>query len=505
MLVRKCHTSAVTALAAGSGTPDKKLPLETGAGLLSFCTEVALSIAAKPLAGQNLARKYHCRTSLTGFGTPIRIRSAGWLRYFLVESASLGAFRMPVPHRAGLLLLAIVPWFLGCEDEEMAWTPDSSALVYRDETKGWSRYDLKAKSTKQLLKSTTRGAQGIAVSPRGDQFVVGTVTAKKEKNLELQLKIYSRTGELAQESLRFAIGKYDTDYVPDGLWLEWSTGPNSKEPDGRIAVFAGTGIALYDAKTKKLRWLKDYAPYHEGMYIGSNLVPDGSGLIVNKIDPNAAQKSETEMSLPDVVLIDWDGRIVRTTKVPQAPSELRKLLGADQKICLSQYAVWSGQTCQLQLHDYRLDVTPKTGIVQWTPNPLRLDKHVPGYDSQASYVLLPVGAGGWYVYWKNKDQASSLELMNVKTKAHQVLVKEGEVNGAVRSPDGNKLAITFVDKSMDKDAKQQTTIIVDENGKKIATLARGEIQLIPEVPAAPAPEAAPAPAPAPPAKSAATR
>ena len=398
---------------------------------------------------------------------------------------------MSLRNLLGVAVLALLPLFLGCEDEEMAWTPDSSALMYRDEDKGWSRYDLKTKSAEQVLKATTQGSQGIAISPRGDQFAVGTITATKDKKLQLQLSIYSRAGDIVQESIRYDICKVTTDYVPDGSWLEWST-------NGRIAVFAGTGIGLYDPRTKQLLWLKDYAPYQEGMYIGSNLLPDGTGVIATKADRQGTPDANPT-TLPDVALVDWSGRIVRTTKIPPAPQPLRKVLAAssEQKVCFAEYAVWNGATCRLQLQDYRLDINPKTGAAQWFSNPLQLEKHIPNYDPQFSYIALPVGAGGCYVYWKSKEDDNRLELMNIKTKSHEVLAEQADIMGAVRSPDGNKLAITFVDKTKDKEAKQQQTIIIDETGQTVGKFARGEFQILYSVDPgqpAPAPEAAPAPA-----------
>lgn len=396
---------------------------------------------------------------------------------------------MSLRYLLAVAVLTLIPCFLGCEDEEMAWMPDSSALVYRDENKGWSRYDLKTKSAEQVLKATTQGSQGIAISPRGDQFVVGTITATKDQKLELQLTIYSRAGDMVQESIRYDIGKFDTDYVPDGSWIEWST-------SGRIAVFAGTGIGLYDPRAKQLLWLKDYGPYQEGMYIGSNLLPDGSGLIATKVDRQGAPDANPT-TLPDVALLDWSGRVIRTTKIPPAPQPLRKVLAAssEQKVCFAEYAVWNGATCRLQLQDYRLDINPKTGVAQWFSNPLQLEKQIPSYDPQFSYIALPVGTGGCYVYWKSKEADNRLELMNIKTKSHEVLSKQADILGAVRSPDGNKLAITFVDKSNDKEAKQQLTLIIDETGKKIGTIPRGEYQFSPAanpVQPEPVPEAAPA-------------
>jgi dipeptidyl aminopeptidase/acylaminoacyl peptidase len=393
--------------------------------------------------------------------------------------------------RLGLLILTVLPCFLGCEDEEVAWLPDSSGVIFRDESKGWSLYDLKNKAAEQILKPTAAAVQGIAISPKGDQFALGTVTGNKGA-LQLQITIYSKSGDVVQRSGTYPIGKYDAEPVPDGVWLEWSA-------NGRIAAFPDiASIALYDPKTSKMVLLKGYTSYLEARYLGSNLIPDGSGLLAMKEENFAVAGPENKQtSLPNVEVVDWQGR-VRTIRLPATPPVLQaELNNPDRKTATADYAAWNNQTLRLQMGDFRLDLDTRTSTARWSNSPLKLNSQIPDLDPKVNYALLPVGDGGVYVFNKSDPGNESLEVLNTKTKAIRVLAKKIRPEGALRSPDGAKIALTYLEPIPDKGMSKRVMLIVDQTGETIATIERGEVNEVVGAGPPPAVDAPDAPAPTP--------
>lgn len=404
---------------------------------------------------------------------------------------------MSLGYRLGLVVLALFPCFLGCEDEEVAWLPDSSGLIFRNEAKGWTRYDLKKQAGEQILQPTEPAQQGLAISPKGDQFALGSVTGK-DGQARLQITIYSRTGEVVHKSSNYVVGKYDMEPAPDGVWLEWSS-------SGRIAAFTDVGgIGLYDPRTSQMRVLKDYTSYLEGRYLGSNLVPDGSGLLAMKVDENQATfgPENKPAALPNVEFVDWEGR-VRTIRLPATPAGLQKVLWEPQKKTVSaDYATWSNQTLRLQMGEFRLDIDPRATSARWYSNPVNLAAQIPDRDPQQAYELLPVGTAGVYALKKSDQTIEQLAILDTKAKQVREIASKIQVEGALRSPDGSKIALTYLTPIEGQPKSKRTMIVVDQTGATIATVERGEVNQVvggqlplppPPVEAAPAVPAAPAP------------
>lgn len=408
---------------------------------------------------------------------------------------------MPFRYLPLLLVLSLCPWFLGCEDEEVVWLPDSSGLIFRDETRGWTLYDLKKQAGKQILKPTEANQQGIAISPKGDQFALGTVTGK-DGELRLQITIYSQAGEVVQKSNNFAIGKYESETVPDDIWLEWSS-------NGKLAAFTGIAvIGLYDPKSSQMLLVKGYSPYLEARYLGSNLIPDGSGLLAMKAEETAqpADPSKPDTSLPNVEVVDWQGRI-RSIKLPATPPALQKELADPQdRTVAAEYGAWVNQTLRMQTGDFRLDIDTKTLTAKWYTNPLKLESQLPQRDPEMTYTLVPIGVGGVYAFTKSNPSGETLAILDTKTKKVREIGSKVRAEGALRSPDGSKVALTYLSPIDGKAKSKRTMIIVDQTGATIATVERGETdevvgQPLPleGAPPPPAPGAAPAAPPAPPA------
>jgi dipeptidyl aminopeptidase/acylaminoacyl peptidase len=373
-------------------------------------------------------------------------------------------------YRIALVLLTLVPCFLGCEDEEIAWLPDSSGLIFRNEAKGWTLYDLKKQAGEQVLKPTEPAAQGIAISPKGDQFALGTVTGKNGE-ARLQITIYSLAGEVVHQSSQYIIGKYEEDAVPDGVWLEWST-------SGRIAAFTDlAAIGLYHPESAQLRILKGYTGYLEARYLGSNLIPDGSGLLAVKIDENepAFSPENKPAALPNVEVVDWQGR-VRSIRLPNTPAALQKeIWDADKRTITADYATWSNQTLRLQMGDFRLDIDPRESKAVWYSNPLKLEAAIPNRDPQQSYLLVPIGTTGVYALSRSDQMTEQLGILDTKTKKVRDIASKVQSEGALRSPDGNKIAITYLAPIAGMEKSKRITLIVDHTGQTIAQIERGVV------------------------------
>lgn len=380
-----------------------------------------------------------------------------------------------------LLLAAVVPVLLGCEEDEVTWLPDSTGVVYRNAAQGYSVYDLRTKTDREVLKASEGLVEGVAVSPKGDQFAVVEITYADEPQLEIVL--HPLRGQEVQRSgkYKFPKPKGEYDYVSTDIALEWSTG-------GRIVLYRGRELlGFYDPKTAGLLYINGYSRYLDGNYVGTDLLPDGTGVLAAKLPPKQpmaaapgnpgtgpAARDPNYVPFPDPVVIDWKGGM-RVIKSPAVPAPLKKMMDEAEAPCFAYYADWKNNVLQLQVQDYRLDIDPRAGTARWWSLPLNMEKNVPRRDPNSEYQIVPVGNAGTYVFAKGTETSSTLEVMNIRNRSHREIGKNLSAEGAVRSPDGNKIAVTVTERVPEKKIMRRKVVIIDHTGAELVTLNRGEL------------------------------
>jgi hypothetical protein len=389
--------------------------------------------------------------------------------------------------RLSLLALLLLP-LTGCEEEEIAWLPDSSGLVFRDVDQGFSRYDIATKMTTQLIKPAEDGSKqplGLAISPKGDEFALAKVTRGPESRT-LDLAIYDIAGKETFRAKPLKIHAAIGEANVNDAGLEWTV-------SGQLVVYQDQDLlGFYDLKTKAFRGMLGYQRYME-RWTGRCACPDGSGVLAKK------PSTEEELFPTAAWFIDWEGN-AKHIEIPAPPAPVTSELGKENH-CLAYYGSWSEGTLRHQVQDYRLDIDTRAGTAKWFSLPLQMTAKIPARNPKFGYIAQPFGAG-FYAYVGMDEKRSVLGVVNPQTKVSKVLFQDIELNGSLRSPDGKRIAFNITEKIKGQEKAKVSLVIIDETGSIAAKIDRGEFELpppsqnVPEVPpaaGAPAPPAPPAP------------
>jgi hypothetical protein len=383
-------------------------------------------------------------------------------------SFNMACISMKSSCRFVILVIAALPLLAGCEEEEIAWLPDSSGIVYRDSDKGFSRYDLATKKTTQLLKDVSQEPHGLAISPQGDQFALARVS-REEESRSLELVIYGMDGKEVQRSkpIKLAKGMSENESTDSGL--EWTI-------NGQLVVYRDQELlGFYDLKAQSFQAISGYNRYAE-RWTGRCAAPDGTGVLVTK------PATEEELFPKVAYFLDWQGK-ARQINIPTPPAAVTEEL-AKENHCLAYYVSWDKQTLRHQVQDFRLDIDTRAGTARWYSLPLQVAAKLPGRDPKFGYIAQPFG-NGFYAYVGMDEKRSLVGIFHPQTRANKILFKNMEIDGALRSPDGKRLALNITERIKDQDKGRVKLLIVDEKGEIAATIERGEVELPPKAPQGP--------------------
>ena len=209
------------------------------------------------------------------------------------------------PARMLLFGLAFV-LLTGCSTPDVIlWTPDSSSIIYSDDSGRLIRYDLKRKARKIIVADTKTDTPWPAISKDGKKLAVANITTSKVKGSreakhKLQIIFYdSLSGEKLSET---KVHEYTTNL---GEPAQSTTEDRQEEaalnwsgPPDKLLVAGGRGRWIYDLEKD------NFIPIQACPFSVYNrpVRPDGKGFLAavsNGSDDNGESFS--------IVFYDWNG------------------------------------------------------------------------------------------------------------------------------------------------------------------------------------------------------